>query len=299
MELHYKILGHGEPLVILHGLFGTSDNWAGLARQYAEHHTVVLVDLRNHGRSPHHPEMSYPHMAEDVVRLLEREWIHRINLIGHSMGGKVAMHMALEHPDLVDRLMVVDIGVKAYPGGHETIFEALRRLPIAEIRSRSEAEESLRQWIPEDDIVQFLLKNLAREGDGFRWKMNLEAIALHYPRILEAVEARDSFDKPTRFLRGGHSRYIEDADWSGIREIFPNSELITIPQSGHWVHAEQPQAFLQESLRFFSGDGNMDGQDRQDGNMDGQDRQDGNMDGQDRQDGNMDRQDRQDGNMDG
>jgi pimeloyl-ACP methyl ester carboxylesterase len=252
MELYSKIIGHGDPLVILHGLFGTSDNWMGLARQFAADHTVVLVDLRNHGRSPHHPEMTYAAMVEDMVRLLDKEWMHRVHMIGHSMGGKVAMNLALAHPDLVEKLMIVDIGVKAYPGGHETILEALQRLPIQDITSRTEAQEILQEWIKDEAVVQFLLKNLVRlPKGGFQWKMNLEAIALHYPQILARVDAQHEFDHPTLFVRGERSNYILDQDWSEIQSIFPNSELITIQNSGHWVHAEQPIPFSETVKTFF------------------------------------------------
>lgn len=252
MELYSKIIGHGDPLVILHGLFGTSDNWMGLARQFAADHTVVLVDLRNHGRSPHHSEMTYAAMVEDMVQLLDKEWMHRVNMIGHSMGGKVAMNLALAHPDLVEKLMIVDIGVKAYPGGHETIFEALQRLPIQDITSRTEAQEILQQWITDEAVVQFLLKNLVRlPKGGFQWKMNLEAIALHYPQILSRVEAQQEFDNPTLFVRGEKSNYILDEDWPEIQSIFPQSELVTIQNSGHWVHAEQPIPFSETVNSFF------------------------------------------------
>lgn len=253
MDLHYKISGQGEPLVILHGLFGTSDNWASMARILARHHTVILTDLRNHGRSPHHPEMSYPQMVEDVVRVLEKEWIHRTHILGHSMGGKVAMHMALEHPDLVEKLLVADIGIKPYPGGHEHIFEALEQLPVTELRDRNEAESLLRESLHDEAVVRFLLKNLAREGEGFRWKMNLEAIRQHYPRILAGIPVTKSFDKPVRFVRGGRSGYIGQDDWPSIREVFPAADLVTLPDAGHWVHAEDPEGFVRAALPFFAG----------------------------------------------
>jgi esterase len=252
MELHSKIIGHGDPLVILHGLFGTSDNWMGLARQFAADHTVVLVDLRNHGRSPHHEVMTYAAMVADLVRLLDKEWMHRVNLIGHSMGGKVAMHLALEHPDLVDKLMVVDIGTKAYPGGHETILDALKRFPVDTITSRTEAQELLQLDIADEGVVQFLLKNLVRRPEGgFQWKMNLNVIALHYPQILAEVQGLQPFEKPTQFIRGGRSNYVLDGDWTAIQSLFPQSELVTIPDSGHWVHAEQPLLFGEAVNRFF------------------------------------------------
>ena len=244
MDLHAKIMGQGPALLVLHGLFGTSDNWVSLARDWAKHYTVILPDLRNHGRSPHHPEMGYEAMTDDLLRLLEREWVHRAFVIGHSMGGKVAMHLALGHPDLVERLLVADIAPKAYPGGHEEIFRALQGLPVAELTNRPEAEELLLASIPDEAVVQFLLKNLARaEEGGFRWKMNLEAIARHYPAILAAVPADASYDRPTLFLRGERSRYILDDDLPAIREQFPASRLETIPGAGHWLHADRPALF--------------------------------------------------------
>lgn len=252
MDLHAKIIGQGPALLVLHGLFGTADNWVTLAREWAKHYTVILPDLRNHGRSPHHPEMGYEAMAEDVLRLLEREWVHRAFVIGHSMGGKVAMHLALGQPDLVERLLVADIAPKAYPGGHEAIFRALESLPLTELKNRSDAEALLRESLRDEAVVLFLLKNLARdEAGGFRWKMNLEAIMRHYPAILAAVPDHTSFDKPTLFLRGGNSRYILDEDIPAIRAQFPESRVEHIPGAGHWLHADRPAEFGAAVRGFF------------------------------------------------
>lgn len=244
MILHHKIQGQGDPLIILHGLFGTSDNWATLARRWAERFTVITVDLRNHGRSFHDPVMSYPAMVEDLVRLMESEWIHKAHILGHSMGGKVAMHLALSHPDLVDHLLIADIGTKDYPGGHENIIDTLNALPLDQLTSRADAETFLRRTIPQDGVVQFLLKNLARDGQHrFRWKMNLPAITEQYDHIVSGLHPDHAYDQPATFLRGGRSAYILDEDWPGILDIFPQARLITVPDAGHWLHSEQPDVF--------------------------------------------------------
>ncbi len=254
MILHHKIQGHGDPLVILHGLFGTSDNWATLARRWADHFTVVTVDLRNHGRSFHADEMNYPVMVEDVVRLMEQEWIHKAHILGHSMGGKVAMHLAHAHPDLVDQLLVADIGTKDYPGGHETILDTLNALPLDQLDSRTDAEAFLRRNIHQDSVVQFLLKNLARDGqNGFRWKINLPVITAHYDQIVAGVHPGHPYDAPATFLRGGRSDYILDEDWPNIQEGFPQAQLITFPDAGHWLHSEQPEDFYRAVIQVLSG----------------------------------------------
>lgn len=254
MILHHKIQGQGDPLIILHGLFGSSDNWATLARRWAEHFTVVTVDLRNHGRSFHHDAMNYTAMVDDLVRLMEQEWIHKAHVLGHSMGGKVAMHLALSHPDLIDQLLVADIGTKDYPGGHELILDTLNALPVDQVQSRADAEEFMRRTIHEDGVVQFLLKNLGRNGqDGYRWKMNLPVITSHYDVIVSGVHPSHTYTGTTTFFRGGRSDYILDEDWTEIIQRFPLAELVTIPNAGHWLHAEQPEAFYQEVMKKLSG----------------------------------------------
>lgn len=252
IELNYKSLGQGYPILILHGLFGTLDNWQTIARHLSEHHTVYLIDLRNHGRSPQLPEMNYPAMAEDLRHFMESHGMYQAHIIGHSMGGKVAMQFALEHSDMVEKLLVVDIAPKAYPGGHQTIFEALLSLDLSTLTERQQAEAHLATYIAEADVRLFLMKNLSRQkGGGFEWKMNLPVIYENYPQILAAIDSPWTFDKPTIFVRGEHSDYVQDADMARIRALFPNAQLHTIAGAGHWVHAEQPDALLQLALSFF------------------------------------------------
>ncbi len=250
MELYYREFGQGTPVVILHGLFGFSDNWQTLAKALSEDHLVITPDLRNHGRSPHTSTHSYSEMAEDLRTFLDGHGIYATALIGHSMGGKVAMQFALEHPDRVERLVVVDIAPGAAESNHEDIFEALLSLNINELKTREEADAILRQRIPEANIRQFLLKNLTRNPDGsFVWKMNLPVLWTHYADILAPVQG-EPFDKPTLFVRGSRSKYIQDDDLPLIHALFPQARVETIEGAGHWVHADKPQELL-ALLRAF------------------------------------------------
>lgn len=252
MRLHHKIIGEGMPLVILHGLFGTADNWATLARQWADHFMVVLVDLRNHGRSPHHPEMNYAMMADDLLALMDDLWMHRVFLMGHSMGGKTAMRLALDHADRVERLMVIDIAPRQYSGGHEHILALLKAFPLREITTRQEAEAWMKDHLRDQDVIQFLLKNLTRNNEGhFTWKMNLEAIDANYPAIGAAIQSSEPYLSPATFIKGGRSDYILEDDMMDIKRLFPNSELLTVADAGHWVHADHPEEMDQIVRRFF------------------------------------------------
>ncbi len=251
MELNYKSFGQGEPALILHGLFGTLDNWQTIAKALAEHFLVFIVDQRNHGRSPHVQDMSYPLMAEDLREFMESHWIYRAHIIGHSMGGKTAMQFALHYPDMVDKLAVIDIAPKAYPGGHEEIFRALLDLDIDRVENRQDAEAFLTRRIDSPPVLQFLLKNISRNPDGrYIWKMNLPVIYRHYPDILHAVQGDEPYEGPALFLRGDRSPYIQPGDEQGIKALFPQARIETIAGAGHWVHAEAPREVV-ERLKFF------------------------------------------------
>jgi pimeloyl-ACP methyl ester carboxylesterase len=243
--LYSREFGAGDPVIILHGLFGFSDNWQTIAKGLADHRLVVTPDLRNHGRSAHLPTHTYPEMAEDLRVFMEEKWMFSAAVIGHSMGGKVAMQLALTHPDMVEKLVVVDMEPGPADDNHSDIFDALLAMDLSKMTDRKEAEHFLAERIPDLGTRQFLLKNITREDHGaFAWKMNLPVLWKYFPDILAAVSGDHPFDKPTLFVRGSRSNYIKDEDWPGVKKLFPQAELITIEGAGHWVHADKPQELL-------------------------------------------------------
>lgn len=253
MTLSFKSFGHGPPLIIMHGLFGMLDNWQTIAKQLSTDYSVYTVDLRNHGRSPHSDEFDYCIMAEDVVAFMESHGFYSAHLIGHSMGGKVAMQIAMEYPDHVQKLVVVDIAPKLYAPGHTWIFNALASIDLQHVSSRRAVETHLMDQIDSRSIVRFLMKNLARDPNGgYKWKMNLDVIRAKYENVSGEVIAGDPFDGPTLFLRGGMSPYITLDDWPLIEELFPNARLETIKGAGHWVHSEEPEALLGAVRAFLT-----------------------------------------------
>jgi len=249
-KLFSREFGAGAPVMILHGLFGFSDNWQTIAKGLADTHLVVTPDLRNHGRSPHVSTHSYPEMAEDLRVFMEEKWMFHAAVVGHSMGGKVAMQLALTHPDMVEKLVVVDMEPGQADDNHSDIIQALLGLDLSKMIQRSEAEAYLAERIPDFGTRQFLLKNITREADGtFTWKMNLPVLWEHFQDILAAV-AGTPFEKPTLFVRGSRSNYVKDSEWDKTKLLFPNAQLVTIEGAGHWVHADKPKELL-EVLRGF------------------------------------------------
>jgi pimeloyl-ACP methyl ester carboxylesterase len=245
MQLNFKEFGQGDPIIILHGLFGTLDNWQTVAKQLAEDHTVYIIDQRNHGRSPHSDTHDYPSIAEDLHQFMEAHWIYKAHIIGHSMGGKTAMQLAVDFPDMVDKLVVVDISPKAYPGNHHEIFDALLSLDLKNIDGRKEADEHLSKTIDDPGVRLFLMKNLTRDKEGgYRLKMNLPVLHKHYGDILATVESSSPYEGDTLFIRGGKSKHIVDGDELLIKELFPNARIETIKNAGHWVHADAPDELL-------------------------------------------------------
>jgi pimeloyl-ACP methyl ester carboxylesterase len=252
MQLHYKQLGQGEPLILLHGLFGSADNWFGVAPKLAERFHVFVPDLRNHGHSPHHPEMDYPLMAADVENFFAAQGIKSAHVVGHSMGGKVAMQFAVDFPARVKKLVVVDMAPRAYKRAHDHIFEALLALDFEKFQTRSQMEEALAPKIPSLNLRRFLLKNLGRTDDGkFIWKMNLRGVAENYSHLGEVLSPQNHFEKPALFIRGAKSNYINAADEVEIRRRFPAAEIKTIATANHWVHADAPEEFLRLVLDFL------------------------------------------------
>jgi pimeloyl-ACP methyl ester carboxylesterase len=252
MQLQFKQLGHGEPIVLLHGLFGSSDNWFNVAPKLAEKFHVLIPDLRNHGSSPHHAEMDYPLMADDVEKFFAAQKIESASVIGHSMGGKVAMQFALDFSARVKKLVVVDMAPRVYQRAHDHIFEALLALDLKAFQSRSQIEEVLSGGIPSLNLRRFLLKNLGRDTEGkFIWKMNLRGVAKNYSRLGKELRPQNHFEKPTLFIRGGKSEYIAEADAAEIHRLFPAAAIQTIAAANHWVHADAPDEFVRLVLDFL------------------------------------------------
>ncbi|RPH37344.1 alpha/beta fold hydrolase [bacterium] len=253
MHLFSKVYGEGEPVVILHGLFGSLNNWNTLGRRLGEDFKVHLVDQRNHGRSPHDRVHTYQAMVDDLHDFYREKGIPSAHLIGHSMGGKTAMEFALSYPGAVRKLVVVDISPRRTVARHDAILEALTSLRLERFTSRGSIDEAMKRKIPDLAVRQFLLTNLKREEDGhFSWKMNLEALRSNYGEINRGIENGRAFGGPVLFVRGERSPYINEEDTSLIKALFPNAEFRTISRAGHWVHAEAPDEFLAVVREFIS-----------------------------------------------
>jgi pimeloyl-ACP methyl ester carboxylesterase len=252
MKLHFKQSGRGRAVILLHGLFGSADNWHHAALRLAEKFHVLAVDQRNHGQSPHSGEMNYPLMARDLDGFMAAHGIASARVIGHSMGGKTAMQFALQFPHRVEKLIVADMAPRQYLPAHEKIFAAQLALDLKSFSTRQQIEDALAPEIPNVVLRRFLLKNLRRDAAGnFFWKINLRGLAENYLRLGEAVVASAPFAKPTQFIRGGKSNYIKPEDESLIRELFPQATIQTIAAAGHWVHADQPEDFLRLVFDFL------------------------------------------------
>jgi pimeloyl-ACP methyl ester carboxylesterase len=250
MELFFREFGEGKPFVILHGLFGFSDNWATHAKKLADYYRVILVDLRNHGHSPWSEEFSYEFMVEDLHALVERLELPKFNLMGHSMGGKVAMRYAQLHETKLDKLVVVDMGVKLYPPHHQHIIDAIKSLNLDTISARSQAESHFRKYLENEGVIQFLLKNLFwKEKGKLAWRMNFHVLERKMSEILKEITFTESWI-PTLFIRGELSNYVLDEDLSTLEQYFPDCNLVTIQGAGHWVHAEAQETFLTHVLAF-------------------------------------------------
>jgi len=253
MHLYFKKYGDaGLPIIILHGLFGMSDNWHNIARKLSETYTVYTFDQRNHGQSPHSAKMNFGLMADDVWETLVTENIDSAILIGHSMGGKTAMKFADKYPLKTRKLVVVDIAPKAYPAGHQKYFDALKSINLNS-ESRKEIEEQLASKIENQGELLFLLKNLYRkEEGGFGLKVNVEAIENNYPEIIAPLVFDKPIAIPTCFIKGALSNYIRLEDEVDIKKQCSEVSFRTIPNAGHWVHADNPTEFLNQLLSFLN-----------------------------------------------
>ena len=252
MQLHFKESGQGRAVVLLHGLFGSSDNWQPVALRLAEQFHVFAVDLRNHGQSPHSADMDYQLMAADMDRFFAARGLDRALVIGHSMGGKTAMQFALQFPARVEKLVVADMAPRAYAPAHDKIFAALQALDLPAYHTRQQLEDALAPEIPNLILRRFLLKNLGRNEAGqFFWKINLAGLSENYSHLGKMIIAPAPFAGPTLFIRGGKSRYLQPSDEPLIHQLFPAAEIRTIAHASHWVHADALEEFCQLVLDFL------------------------------------------------
>jgi pimeloyl-ACP methyl ester carboxylesterase len=251
--LHSRIEGEGKSLLIIHGFLGMSDNWKSFGALYAaKGFQVHILDLRNHGKSFHSEDFSYDIMAQDVLEYCQNHNLNQVSIIGHSMGGKVAMLFATNYPEMVEKLIVADIGPKYYAPHHQDILAGLNAVDFTSKQDRASVEETLYPFIPDFGTRQFLMKNLYwKEPGKLDFRFNLKVFNEKIEVIGTALLEEALFEKPTLFIRGGNSRYILDTDLPEIKKHFPNFELATIPNVGHWLHAENPQLFFEETIKFL------------------------------------------------
>ena len=243
-------MGEGSPFIILHGLFGSSDNWQTHAKRLADYFEVYLVDQRNHGHSDWSEDFNYELMADDLKELIDDEGLSEIYLLGHSMGGKPAMFFAQKYPVLLAKLIIVDMGIKSYPSHHGPILEGLNALNLDVIKSRGEATKEMAKYVENEATRMFLLKNLYWKDKGqLAWRINIPVLEEKMSEILVPLPQGECF-VPTLFMRGGQSGYIVEEDYSKIRNAFPDCDIKTIERAGHWIHAEAPKEFMDEVLGY-------------------------------------------------
>ena len=265
MKLFYRKIGEGKPIIILHGLFGQSDNWNSFAKQFKESgYAIYLVDVRNHGHSPHSDSWNYQVMSDDVYELINDNDLTKdgkIILIGHSMGGKIAMQFTINYPELLYKLIVVDIGPKHYPPHHQEILKALNSVDLPLLKTRKDADVILSKYINDVGTKQFLLKNLywtdgtkesAVGNIGFNWRFNLKIISSKIDNVGEAIAEGISSNTSTLLIKGSKSNYILNEDATFIKSTFPNSVIETINDAGHWVHAEKPKELYERMMNFIN-----------------------------------------------
>ncbi|TYR35560.1 alpha/beta fold hydrolase [Sphingobacterium phlebotomi] len=254
--LHSRIYGEdkpGTPLLVMHGLFGMSDNWGSFAREFGQDRPVHLLDLRNHGHSFHSEEMSLAVMVDDLEAYIDHHGLQEVDILGHSLGGKVAMQYAVSKSTNIRKLIIADIAPKAYPPHHQKIIEALQAVKIDEASNRGEVEEQLREYLNETGVIQFLLKNVyIKEDRTLDWRFNLKTLTEKYAAFITVGVEPGVYDGETLFLSGEKSNYILEEDYPMIKEMFPNSEIKTVPKAGHWVQAENPKAFNELVTQFLS-----------------------------------------------
>lgn len=243
MQLNYNKTGQGPAVFLIHGLFGSLSNFGLLHKHLQSHYTVISVDVRNHGESPHSNNMSYPAMAQDLLDLAARLGLARFSLVGHSMGGKIAMAVAMLAPEKIDKLIVADMAPVTYQPRHQSVFAALNKVPVPGINSRNEANMILAQGIQEVGVQQFLLKSLYRSEAGFQWRFNLHTLAQEYDSISQWPFSENCYQGDTLFIKGERSDYLITDYTATVLAQFPNAKMKIINNTGHWLHAEKPTIF--------------------------------------------------------
>lgn len=255
MKLNYKLYGErSRPcLVIIHGLFGSLDNWMSLAKKWSESFLVITLDLRNHGRSFHSKDMLFEDMTQDLLDILEYENISKINLVGHSLGGKVAMEFAANHPEYLLNLVVVDVAPYAYNPHHNDVFTMLESVVPSSFESRQRIEEAIRNYNLGEDVVQFMSKNIRRNENThiFEWKFNLKILKKQYEYLITRIPSK-GFHGPVLFIAGERSHYISKETSQLIFDLYPNFELEIVSKAGHWVHADNPDEFSNKIIHFIT-----------------------------------------------
>lgn len=251
--LYSKIEGSGFPLIILHGFLGMSDNWKTLGGQYAAAgFQVHMVDLRNHGRSFHSDVFTYEAMVQDLLEYCRANQLEKIDLLGHSMGGKVSMLFAVTHPEKINKLIIADIAPKYYSPHHDDIMAALNAVDFSKRPDRGEVEEIMKPYVPDMGTRQFLMKNLYwKTPEQLDFRFNLAVFNKNMGLIGEPLPETAVFEKPTLFIRGANSGYVQDEDFVLIKQHFPQSEIVTVKNAGHWLHAENPKDFFQATATFL------------------------------------------------
>ncbi len=254
MELFFREYGQGQNFIILHGLFGLSDNWVSIARRIGEQFRVLVPDMRNHGQSPHHPLHSYPAMVADIEEFITRQGLQNPVVMGHSMGGKVAMQLALANPELVSALIILDISYREYNlrKQHLRLLETMTSLDLSAVRSRREAEEHVAARLHDRSLQLFVLKNLFRSGPVFTWRPNLAALETNLDLMAAGIGLKGTYPGPALFIRGSASDYLPDEDFPVISKAFPAARFHTIEGAGHWLHADAPRS-LCRIIRDFTG----------------------------------------------
>ncbi|RLD37820.1 MAG: alpha/beta hydrolase [Bacteroidetes bacterium] len=256
MQLFYRTYGEGKPFIILHGLFGISDNWVSFAKKIAElGYQVFILDQRNHGQSPHSPNFNYLALVDDLFEFIDEHELEDAIILGHSMGGKVGMRFALENPDYLSKLIVVDISLRQYPPRdyHLKVINAMKKVDFSKIERRQDVELILANDIESPRIRQFIMKNLYRkEEKEFAWRMCLDCIANNLDEMFDGIEPEYPLDKPTLVIRGGASDYVLDSDLPPLINAFPQANIKTIEKATHWVHAEAPEQFFKYVEEFLS-----------------------------------------------